>query len=420
MMHKRNFGLMAVMMAMSFCGVWADDEPSASAVHFVECVNRARANPAGEASRYGIALNEGVPASKNISTTAKPPLAFNVKLVSAARAHAEDMALRDYFSHYTQGTNAAPSDRCQAAGYTAYSGENLAVNASTAALSVNGATAAMHHEMLFVDTDYPDRGHRTNMMSTTHREVGVYLALGTSTMGGRTYPYAVYSACDFGSASGGTYLCGVVYDDANGDAFYDVGEGLSNARLTLVETGATVAAWSSGAYSLPVTGLSGTYTLRLSFSNSSLSADKAVTLAGSNVKCDFRKSELGGAVADAAITMELNNGIRSYYPGNTLDVRMSVSPQSGATGDVYALIVLPGGSAIVSILPGGAVTAGVQKYYAGVLQESNNVSVFSIALPTELPAGTYSVAGLVVTQGADPYVPENWKSASVVTFTFSR
>ncbi len=40
----------------------------------LELINRARMNPAGEAARYGIALNEGLP-SNPISTAPKEVLA---------------------------------------------------------------------------------------------------------------------------------------------------------------------------------------------------------------------------------------------------------------------------------------------------------------------------------------------------------
>src|SRR5437016_2552832 len=45
--------------------------------YLVELVNRARADPPAEAARYGIALNEGVPAADTISTAPKQPLAIN-------------------------------------------------------------------------------------------------------------------------------------------------------------------------------------------------------------------------------------------------------------------------------------------------------------------------------------------------------
>lgn len=58
--------------------------PTVYEQYLLSLVNRARANPAGEAALYGIDLNEGVPADELISTAPKQPLAFNPYLNSAA------------------------------------------------------------------------------------------------------------------------------------------------------------------------------------------------------------------------------------------------------------------------------------------------------------------------------------------------
>src|SRR5690242_7948694 len=59
--------------------------------YLVCLINRARANPAGEAARYHVALNEGVPADHAISTTPKQPLAINVNLQQAGTDHSQWM-----------------------------------------------------------------------------------------------------------------------------------------------------------------------------------------------------------------------------------------------------------------------------------------------------------------------------------------
>ena len=50
----------------------------------LELVNRARMNPAAEAARFGVALNQGLPAG-TISSAPKQVLAMNDFLVTAAR-----------------------------------------------------------------------------------------------------------------------------------------------------------------------------------------------------------------------------------------------------------------------------------------------------------------------------------------------
>ena len=58
--------------------------PTSDEQFMLELINRARALPAVEAKRYGVALNEGL-ANGTLSTSARQPLAFNLNLISAAR-----------------------------------------------------------------------------------------------------------------------------------------------------------------------------------------------------------------------------------------------------------------------------------------------------------------------------------------------
>lgn len=76
--------------------------PDAHEQLLLELVNRARANPPEEAARFGIDLNEGLPAG-TISPEAKPPLAMHPRLVEAARAHSAWMLENDTFSHTGEG-----------------------------------------------------------------------------------------------------------------------------------------------------------------------------------------------------------------------------------------------------------------------------------------------------------------------------
>jgi len=68
----------------------------------LELVNRARLDPAAEAARYGIALNEGVPAADNHFDRLETASRDERNPCSApARAHSQDMIDRDYFAHDT-------------------------------------------------------------------------------------------------------------------------------------------------------------------------------------------------------------------------------------------------------------------------------------------------------------------------------
>jgi len=83
--------------------------------YVIELINRARANPAAEAKRDGIDLNEGLPAG-TISTAAKQPVAVNPYLVDSARKQSQWMIDHTAFSH-TGANGSTPADRMKAAGY---------------------------------------------------------------------------------------------------------------------------------------------------------------------------------------------------------------------------------------------------------------------------------------------------------------
>ena len=127
----------------------------------LELINRARLDPAAEAARFGIDLNEGL-APNTISGVSKQPLAMNETLLSVARAHSQDMINRDYFAHDTpEGVTAF--QRIANAGYSAIAaGENIAWRSTSGA--VTNQLVLLQHQDLFVDAGIPGRGHRLNIL----------------------------------------------------------------------------------------------------------------------------------------------------------------------------------------------------------------------------------------------------------------
>lgn len=281
-----NLMLPCASLSGNNCGSPYDIEPLAEDIYFLELINRARANPEAEAQLYNIELNEGVSSSSTISSTPKQPLAFNLNLYKAALAHSEDMLAQDYFSHYTYPTNDSPQERAMAQGYNYFSGENIAINMSTGHLEITQNIAAYHHQILFVDEDYPNRGHRVNMLTPSHAEAGVAFAKGDY----EEWSNAVVSTSDFGRGEKSAYICGVIYDDKNDNKFYDVGEGVPHATLTIVETGQSVDAFSTGAYSLGMNS-SGTFKVEAYLCEYNATTTKTVSIGNDNVKLDFLLSD---------------------------------------------------------------------------------------------------------------------------------
>ncbi len=278
-----------VALSGTGCVTTYDIEPLAEDIYMLELINRARANPGAETRRYNIDLNEGVH-STTLTNEPKQPLAFNLKLYKAALSHSRDMLAENIWGHISSNGN-TPADRAIAQGYNNYSGENLAINMSTGPLKIDQDVAAYHHELLFIDKDYPGRTHRVNMLAASHVEAGIAMAYGNFIDQQNQYwPNAVNNTMNFGRGEWPPYICGVIYDDKNNNAFYDVGEGIPHATLTIVETGERVEAYSAGAYSLNIS-KQGALTVKAYLCDYNTYATKIVEIGSENIKLDFLLSD---------------------------------------------------------------------------------------------------------------------------------
>lgn len=208
-----------------------DGNPTTAEQAMAERINRARRDPDGEAARFGIDLNEGLPPG-TISSAPKPPLPLLAVLVALARAHSQDMLDRNFFAH-DNPDGASPFDRMDSAGYDfTAAGENLAFRGTTGGITAAGAVDAMHAN-LFIDDTVPDRGHRQVMLGNGFAELGVGMRTGPFRQGNTTFN-SVMLTCEFGNRAGlDAYVFGVVYRDVNGNGEYDPGEGRAGERVTL-------------------------------------------------------------------------------------------------------------------------------------------------------------------------------------------
>lgn len=268
--------------------------PSADEQLLVELINRGRADPLAEAARYGIALNEGIAPGDTIDAVPKQPLAINLNLTYAAREHSVWMIENDVFDHTgAGGTN--PHQRMVVSGYAFTgdwrSGENLAYTGSTGPINLSELTAELHAN-LFIDTDYPNRGHRINQMKPEYREIGAGVIEGVFSTQGSHYNSAMGTE-DFARSGTNVFLTGVAYTDGVvNDDFYTVGEGIGGLTVTAVRGSDnatfTTTTWSSGGYSLALP--AGTYTVTTSAASALSGAviHSGVVISDQNVKRDFR------------------------------------------------------------------------------------------------------------------------------------
>jgi serralysin len=242
-------------------------------------VDRARLDPAGEAARLGIGLNDGL-GGGTISATAKQPLAFNPLLIDAARGHSEWMLATDTFSHTGAG-GSSPGDRMAHAGYAFTGswtwGENISIRWGGGVSESAGIVEGFH------DGLFRSAGHRANILSDGFKEVGIGIGIGEYR--GSTGADATQN---FARSGGSTFLTGVAFDDRDGDRFYDPGEGLGRLNVAVTSSsGATFATttWDAGGYQLALP--AGTYTVTFSGGGLAAPVSKAATVGSANVKVDL-------------------------------------------------------------------------------------------------------------------------------------
>ncbi len=260
--------------------------PSAAEQAFLEAINRARANPAAEAARLGIDLNEGLPEG-TISLDPVQPLALNTKLTRAAYFHSVDMIDHKFFGHDSSDGKTF-QDRIQDSGYqAAVSSENISAQCSQDPLDEITTISKMHDD-LFIDARIDGRGHRVNILKADFKEIGIGIAKGCND----DAPFGYALTADFASSAtdARSFLLGVVYDDKNEDGMYTAGEAIGDVEIDILESGSFTKTASAGGYAIPI--LPGHYTV-VAVLPDGRSTTRQITITDQNVKADFLASEFG-------------------------------------------------------------------------------------------------------------------------------
>ncbi len=243
----------------------------------LELTNRARLDPAGEAARFGIDLNEGL-APGTLASTARQPLAMNDFLLASADGHSTWMIATNTFSHTGSG-GTSPGDRMANAGYVFTGswtwGENIAWRGTSGAPDLT-AMIITQHEDLFVDTGISGRGHRLNILNDAFREVGIGQESGVF----NGYNSSMVTQ-DFAKSGSNAFISGVIYGDSNHDDFYSVGEGASGV---IIAAGSSTTSGASGGYSLGVTAAA--HSVTFSGGGIATAMTVEVDLSAGNVKLD--------------------------------------------------------------------------------------------------------------------------------------
>lgn len=282
-------------------------DPTAEQQYWLELINQARMDPAGELGRlvnYDTPTTFGSPpsydsdiasalnffgvsaadlASQWSTLTAAAPLAWSNSLASSAQTYSQLMVSTDQQSHTLDGFSY--EQRVMNAGYSAnwlQVGENLyaaakSVNYAHAGFLIDWGDSDNNPNNGFGNGIQSDLGHRVNTMDPNFKEVGIGIVKSGIPAGNVNAigPYVVtqHFASQFRVVSGklvsDAILTGVVYDDnVLVNHFYTPGEGIEGAAIqvfddatnTLLFSGATNTA---GGYNIDLAGVTDGEVLRV-------------------------------------------------------------------------------------------------------------------------------------------------------------
>ena len=250
--------------------------------YLLELINRARADPGAEAARLGISLNQGL-SPGTIQDTEKQPLAANEFLNNAAADHSSWMLQANIFSHTGQG-NSSAGDRIEDAGYTNWRtwGENISYRGGGNVQSVSVVEG--HHDGLFLSS-----GHRRNLLNNSFTEIGLGQEFGQF----NNFNASMLTQ-NFASDRGDPFLLGVVFDDKDGDDFFDPGEELPDVRVAVSGEGATQTG-DGGGYEIRIDD-GGSYTVTFSGGGLDAPVTRTVQIGAENVKLDLNIDDIAADI----------------------------------------------------------------------------------------------------------------------------
>ena len=255
--------------------IYDQGDPIDGEQYILELINRARSDPWAEGIRLGIDIQEGL----SEPVVPMPPLTMNADLLEVARAHSEDMYTRDYYDHYTP-EGVAPWERVSASDYAgAFNFEAIFSYYGNTIDSVNAFELVYEVWM----TEPMHRGGLLGLEWSSGNEAGIGI-------------YSDKITFDIGvSWDIDTFITGVVYDDLDGDNFYDPGEGLSGVTVMPSMGEYYAVTSSSGGYAIPVL-IEGTYELTASGDGVGDPVVKSTYAipSGDSIKLDFETTSAGG------------------------------------------------------------------------------------------------------------------------------
>ncbi len=307
------------------------------------------------------------------SLSEAPPLAWNEALYDASEAHNERMILQQLQSHQlpadpSLGLLAEDSllDRAENAGYDWAGSVRVGENVFAYTESAFHGHAAFAIDWGNTSTGIQDpAGHRDNMLDPDFQEIGISIVAHTPTSSTDVGPFVVTT--DFGERGnyGNPKALGVVFADADGDSFYDAGEGLGGITITLTNGGTSYSTTTMDAGGWQVAVAAGTYDVVASGGSLASALSMGSIVVGSdNVKVDLDTTaapttgDIAGTVFSDADADTNIDGSESRLAGwvvfadedgdGELDAG-EVSDVTDASGE-YSLLAVSPGSVTVTVV----------------------------------------------------------------------
>lgn len=293
-------------------------QPTAQEQLALEYMNRARADAIVEANRLANETDSDVTSAYNSFGVTGPniveqftwyvdndcidrnaqPLTFSDKLLTAARLHTQDMFNNQFQGHSSSSNPPAPLQpgddpglRLNRVGYDwrGY-GENVFAFAASVPQAhasfgvdwgnLNSPGSSCYNPAFSTEGMQNPAGHRQILHNDDFKEVGIGVIEGTN---GSVGP--VLTTQDFGNPGAAVFATGVVYEDLNGNQFYDVGEGRGGVRVDVLGSAYYAVTSESGGYAVPVSQAGAT---TVTFSGGGFSTFQAnAEFADRNIKIDY-------------------------------------------------------------------------------------------------------------------------------------
>jgi hypothetical protein len=380
---------------------WSIGDPTPHEQLYLEYLNRARADALAEARRLRDETDSDVRQAYDffdiqgqdiveqfewyvengaIDRFAQP-LSFQADLLRAAQLHSQDQFENQFQGHFSSGNPPAPfqpgdslGDRLQAVGYGGGAGENVFSHAESVAHghagfdvdwgNINNPGGQFYNPNFNGQGMQNPAGHRINIHNGDFSEAGIGVVIGTN---GSVGPQVVTQ--DLGDPGDVRYVTGVVYEDLNGNSFYDLGEGRSGVRVDVEGAAFYAVSSTSGGYSVPVP-QDGTYDVMFSGGGFSPFMTTADVLNGRNVKVDYLASiinmlagdfnEDGAVNAADYVVWRKTGGSQDEYNTWRTNFGRAAGGDDGAAAFVASNAQVPEPAAVLLAIVGGALIAAAR------------------------------------------------------------